>query len=62
MHALSPGVWGRRPSLKCRQVPAPVADDAASRAQEETGQDDSFNPSFSRRSSELVSLAHTAMG
>ena len=60
--ALSPGVRSRRPSLKCRQIPSFVADNTTPRAQEEAGQNDPFNPSLRRRSSELVSLTHTTLG
>src|SRR5271157_4030728 len=52
--ALSPGVRGRRPSLKCGQIPSFVADNASPRAQEEPRQDGSFHPTLRRRSSELV--------
>jgi len=39
-----------------------MADNARSRAQEEAGQNDSFDPSLRRQSSELVSLTYAAMG
>ena len=59
--ALSPRVWNERPSLKSRQIPALVAHNATARTEEEPGQKHSFNPAFGKFSSELVSLAHTAV-
>src|ERR1039458_7437097 len=60
--ASAPGVGNGRPSLKCRQVAALVADNATSWAKKEKRQNGPFNPTLRRRGPELVSLAYTAMG
>jgi len=39
-----------------------VALDTYSRAQEEAGQNNSFNPTLWRQGSELLTLTHAAMG
>jgi hypothetical protein len=60
--ALSPRVRQSRPSLKCRQISPFVTNHTPSRAEEQAGQKDSFNPILGRFSSELVTFAHAAVG
>jgi hypothetical protein len=60
-HTSPPRVGDGGPPLKGRQIPSFVANDAAAGAQEEAGQNDSLNPTLRGCSSELVSLAYTAV-
>ncbi len=58
----APSVGHGRPSLKCRQIPSLVADNALPWAQKKAWQNNLFEPSLSRHGPELVSLTHAAVG